>query len=100
MKKALMTIVLISCAWSLVCHAQMKSTAPRQDNTTAQEVTTALEGAYGVHPGQRRNHTKGLCAAGNFVGEPAALMFSRSALFSGSSISVVARFSLAGGDPN
>jgi len=100
MKTALMTIVLICCARSLVCHAQVKSTAPRQDNTTAQEVTTALEGAYGVHPGQRRNHTKGMCAAGNFVGEPAALMFSRSVLFSGSSVPVVARFSLAGGDPN
>ena len=99
--KSLVTIVLVSCACSLVCIAQMKSTSPpKQDDTTAQEVTMALEGAYGVHPGQRRNHTKGMCAVGNFVGEPAAITFSRSALFSGDSVPVVARFSLAGGDPN
>ena len=64
---------------------------------TAPDVVTALEGAYGVHPGRRRNHTKGMCALGSFVGTPEAASYSRSALFSGSTIPVVARFSLAGG---
>jgi catalase len=66
---------------------------------TADQVTRALEGAYGVHPGQRRNHTKGTCALGTFVGAPQAAAFSRSAMFSGLSVPVVLRFSLAGGDP-
>ena len=60
----------------------------------------ALEGAYGVHPGERRNHTKGTCALGTFVGRPEAAAYSRSALFSGQPVPVVARFSLAGGDPH
>jgi catalase len=59
----------------------------------------AFEGDFGVHPGQRRNHAKGLCAAGVFVGTTAAAAISRSALFSGKTIPVVARFSLGGGDP-
>jgi len=67
---------------------------------TAEEVVGALEGAYGVHPGERRNHTKGTCALGTFVGRPEAAAYSRSALFAGQPVPVVARFSLAGGDPH
>src|SRR5437879_5081938 len=59
----------------------------------------ALEGTFGVHPGQRRNHIKGTCAAGEFVGTTDAGALSRSALFSGKTIPVVARFSLGGGSP-
>jgi catalase len=70
----------------------------QQDDVTPPEVVTALEQAYGVHPGQRRNHTKGMCALGSFVGSPEAPVYSRSPLFSGSTIPVVARFSLAGGN--
>src|SRR2546429_2013181 len=58
-----------------------------------------LEGTFGVHPGQRRNHIKGTCAAGEFVGTTDAGALSRSALFSGKTIPVVARFSLGGGSP-
>jgi hypothetical protein len=66
---------------------------------TAPQMIDAFEGDFGVHPGQRRNHTKGLCAAGEFVGTSDAAALSRSALFSGKTIPVVARFSLGGGDP-
>lgn len=66
---------------------------------TADAVTTALENAYGVHPGRRRNHTKGLCALGTCAGMGDATAYSRSALFSGSQVPVVARVSIAGGDP-
>jgi catalase len=75
-------------------------TQAQQSTVTAGEVTKALEDAYGVHPGQRRNHTKGTCALGTFVGRPEAAAYSRSLLFSGQSLPVVARFSLAGGDPS
>jgi catalase len=71
----------------------------QQDQTTPQQVISALEGAYGVHPGQRRNHAKGTCALGSFVGSPEMAAYSRSALFSGATIPVVARFSIAGGNP-
>jgi catalase len=70
-----------------------------ETEVTAQKVADALEGAYGVHHGQRRNHTKGVGARGIFVGNPEAAIYSRSALFSGEPLQVEARFSLAGGDP-
>jgi catalase len=73
--------------------------AAEKKEVTSDEVVNALEGAYGVQPGQRRNHTKGTCALGTFVGMPEATKYSRSALFSGNTVPVVARFSLAGGDP-
>lgn len=67
---------------------------------TSKQVIAALQGAYGVHRGDRRNHTKGVCALGSFVGLRSAHIYTRSNLFSGDTIPVVARFSIAGGDPN
>src|SRR6266404_8814893 len=102
MRNALMTTILqLLCVVSTVAYlAQVQPlAASEQKEVTADQVVTALEGAYGVHPGQRRNHTKGTCALGTFVGKREAEPYSRSALFSGSSVPVVARFSLAGGDP-
>src|SRR6185312_16330998 len=66
---------------------------------TPNQVVAALEGAYGVHRGDRRNHTKGFCAVGSFIGLRSAHIYTRSALFSAESIPVVARFSIGGGDP-
>ncbi|HKQ12889.1 MAG TPA: catalase family peroxidase [Steroidobacteraceae bacterium] len=69
------------------------------DSTTGPQMIDAFEGLFGVHPGQRRNHIKGTCAAGEFVGTKDAAALSSSALFSGKTIPVVARFSLGGGSP-
>jgi len=63
------------------------------------QVVAAIEGAFGVNPGQRRNHIKGSCATGEFVGSKDAARYTRSALFSGKPVPVVARFSLSGGNP-
>ncbi len=67
---------------------------------TPVQVVESLEGTFGVHPGQRRNHAKGTCAIGEFAATPDAPPLSRSELFSGAHIPVVARFSVAGGNPN
>jgi catalase len=67
---------------------------------TPGEVVNSLEGTFGVHPGQRRNHTKGTCALGEFVATPDATSLSRSRLFARDRVPVVARFSVAGGNPN
>ncbi len=94
------TCLQLLCMLSSVCLAQERPpVASERKDVTANQVVTALEGAYGVHPGERRNHTKGTCAVGTFVGMPEAAAYSRSALFSGQPVPVVARFSLAGGDP-
>jgi len=63
------------------------------------QVVGAIEGVFGVNPGERRNHIKGTCAVGEFVGSKAAAAYSRSKLFAGKPVPVVARFSLAGGNP-
>jgi catalase len=47
-------------------------------DVNAPQMIEAFEGTFGVHPGQRRNHTKGLCAAGDFVGTADAAALSRS----------------------
>ena len=69
------------------------------NEVTADQVVNAIEGTFGVTPGERRNHTKGTCAVGEFIGSKEAAKFSRSLLFSGKPIPVIARFSLAGGNP-
>lgn len=66
---------------------------------TADRMVSAMEDTFGITPGERRNHTKGTCAVGEFVGMPDAAAYSRSALFFGKPVPVVARFSLAGGNP-
>jgi catalase len=90
-------VLMLAC----VAGASLATSSARadQEQVTPNAVVTALEEAYGVHPGERRNHTKGMCALGTFVGLPEAAIYSRSGLFSGSSLPVVARFSLAGGNP-
>jgi len=71
-----------------------------QQAPTPDQTVTALEKLSGVTPGERRNHIVGICVTGTFVGSKEAQAFSKSALFSGASIPVVGRFSLAGGNPN
>lgn len=71
----------------------------QQAEVTASQVVGAVEGVFGVNPGQRRNHIKGTCAVGEFVGSKDMAAYSRSALFSGKPVAVIARFSLAGGNP-
>jgi catalase len=73
--------------------------APPAKDVQPAELIQSMEGTFGVHAGQRRNHTKGTCAAGEFVGTPAAAKLSKSALFSGKAVPIIARFSLGGGDP-
>lgn len=70
-----------------------------EPEVTADQVVSAIEAVFGITPGERRNHTKGTCAAGEFVGTREAAAYSRSPLFSGRPLPVVARFSLAGGNP-
>ena len=67
---------------------------------SADEVVNTLEKLNGITPGARRNHIRGVCASGTFIGSKAVQPLSKSALFSGKSIDVIARFSLAGGNPN
>ena len=89
-------------AYACCCLASVHSMAQSSTDPSIQpgEVIQSLERTFGVHPGERRNHIKGTCAQGVFVGKAAESELSRSALFSGEAVPVIARFSLAGGNPN
>ena len=88
-----MALALVALALSVgLATASFARSAP-----TAQQLIGAIENAFGITPGQRRNHIKGTCAAGVFVANANGARFSRSPLFSGKAIPVLARFSLAGG---
>lgn len=88
-------VVPVLALAALIPHAAMAADA----TPDASQVVAAIEGVFGVTPGERRNHIKGTCAAGEFVGTKEAAKLSRSPLFSGQPVPVVARFSLSGGNP-
>jgi catalase len=73
--------------------------APTGPAVSPVEMIQAFEDDFGDHPGKRKQHAKGICAAGEFVGSTTTAVLSRSALFSGKPIPVIARFSLGAGDP-
>jgi catalase len=90
-----------SRAWVLACALACVTTpGMAAEEVTPDQVVSSIEAVFGVTPGERRNHIKGTCAAGEFVGDPkAAEAYTRSAMFSGKPVPVEARFSLAGGNP-
>lgn len=92
------SLLTLTCAASST-PVLVLAAAEAGPEVTAPQMIDAFEGTFGVHAGQRRNHIKGTCAAGEFVGTKDAAALSRSALFSGKSIPVVGRFSLGGGSP-
>lgn len=83
----------------LLAALSMAATAAAAAPVSPVEVVDAIESAFPATPQQRRNHTKGSCAAGEFVGNPAVAAYSRSRLFSEKPVPVVARFSISGGNP-
>jgi catalase len=92
--------LMAASAAGLVSALAAAAPAARAAEVTAPQMIEAFEGTFGAHQGQRRNHIKGTCAAGEFVGTSEAAALSRSPLFTGKAIPVVARFSLGGGNPN
>lgn len=82
-----------------ICLLMSSCPVVAADDVTGPQVVEAIEGTFGVTAGERRNHIKGTCAVGEFVGTKDAAKYSRSSIFSGKPIPVIARFSLSGGNP-
>jgi catalase len=70
------------------------------DTPVTTQIVDALNKVYGVHPGFRANHAKGVVAEGSFKASPGAAQLSRAVLFRGPAIAVTVRFSDSGGLPN
>jgi catalase len=64
------------------------------------QIVDALNKAFGVHPGFRANHAKGIVVEGSFTAFPVAQTYSKAAIFSGATIPITVRFSDSTGIPN
>ena len=71
-----------------------------QDQPLEEQLVNAMNKVFGVHPGFRANHAKGIVVEGSFKASSEAAGLSRAALFSGATIPVTARFSDSTGVPN
>ena len=76
------------------------NTARADDQPIEVQVVDALNKAFGVHPGFRANHAKGIVVEGSFKALPIAQTLSKAAIFSGAAIPVTVRFSASTGIPN
>lgn len=63
------------------------------------EIVDAMNKVFGVHPGFRANHAKGVVVEGNFKASPDAGKLTTSPLYSGKTLPVTVRFSDSGGLP-
>ena len=65
----------------------------------ATQIVDALNARYGVFPGYRANHAKGIVAEGHFKATPEAAALTTSPIYTGANLPVTVRFSDAGGSP-
>ena len=70
-----------------------------QAGLTRQTFINGFRRVYGLHPGFRRNHAKGVAVKGRFDSNGNGRELSRAAVFRPGPTSITGRFSLAGGDP-
>lgn len=74
--------------------------ARADDQPLPVQLVDALNKVFGVHPGFRANHAKGIVAEGSFRASPDAAALSKASLFAGGTIPVTVRFSDSTGLPN
>jgi catalase len=70
------------------------------DADVATQLVDTMNKLFGLHPGFRSNHSKGVVMEGHFKATPDAASLSKAAIFDGSSIPVTIRFSDSTGVPN
>src|SRR3954462_2782370 len=89
-------LAVICLAGALLAHAP----GLRADDAPLEvELVDAMNKVFGVHPGFRATHAKGIVVEGSFRGTPEGAALSTAALFDGSTIPVTVRFSDNGGVP-
>lgn len=71
----------------------------RAGTLTRRSFLAAFADVFGVHPGFRKNHAKGVSVIGYFKSNGAGATLSRAAVFAPGQTPVSGRFSLAGGNP-
>jgi catalase len=71
-----------------------------QDAALETQIVDAMNKVYGVHPGFRANHAKGVVAEGIFTATADAARLSKAVIFNGNPIPITVRFSDSTGVPN
>jgi catalase len=82
-------LFVLAVMFGLTCAG----TARAADQSIEEQLIDAMHKVFGVHPGSRVNHAKGIVVEGSFRASPEAAGLSRAVLFSGSPIPVTGRFS-------
>jgi len=101
-----MSSILSIIAFSALCTGAQDppSSTPvidANDNPKVdKEIVDALNKRYGVHPGYRSNHAKGVVVEGSFTPTLDGVVLSKSPLFAGPTLPATVRFSDASGLPH
>src|SRR6516164_4255965 len=90
--KLLIAMIMFGLTWTGIVRAE--------DQPIEQQLVDAMNKVFGVHPGFRANHAKGIVVEGRFKASPESAGLSRAVLFNGSSIAATVRFSDSTGIPN
>lgn len=90
--------VLMGTLLSLLIAGPAQAEKPAK--IQANDLVELFEKLSGKHPGVRKAHATGVCAAGRFEPNEQAGDFAEAALLSNGSLPVNMRFSLGGGNPN
>src|SRR5215467_789780 len=88
----LIAVITFGLTWVGIVRAE--------DQPIEQQLVDAMNKVFGVHPGFRANHAKGIVVEGSFKASPEAAGLSRAVLFNGSSIPATVRFSDSTGIPS
>jgi catalase len=88
----LIAFIMLGLTWAAIGTAE--------DQPIEQQLIDAMNKVFGVHPGFRANHAKGIVVTASFKASAEAAGLSRAVLFNGSPIPATVRFSDATGIPN
>ncbi|HEV7813639.1 MAG TPA: catalase family peroxidase [Janthinobacterium sp.] len=70
------------------------------ERLTPTAVVKTFNANFGLHPGFRRNHAKGICVTGYFEGNGSAAQYSVAPVFGATRTPVIGRFAIPGGNPS
>jgi catalase len=87
--------LLIGLAALLLAPASVSA----EDQPLEVQVVDSMNKVFGVHPGFRAFHAKGVVVEGSFQGSPEGAALSKATLFGGTAIPITVRFSDNGGLP-
>ncbi len=74
--------------------------ANAQDKPVEAQAVDALIALFGIHPGKRSNHAKGVMLEGSFTGAADGAALSKAGMFSGAPVKTIVRFSDPTGIPD